>query len=206
MLIKVCGLKREEDIADLSKLDEVDFLGFINVSQSPRYVGRSFKIPETSKKTVVVFRNSTLDEVKSVQERMKFDYIQLHGDETVDYCRSISAITKTLKAFSIQNEQTFRMIEKYDGICELFIFDTPSKLGGGSGKKFDWDMLRNYKGNTPFLLSGGIGPQDIDQLRKIDHPKFIGVDINSRFEERPAEKDTALIQAFLNELDHEVIS
>tara|TARA_B100000508_G_scaffold55003_3_gene42779 strand:+ start:166876 stop:167496 length:621 start_codon:yes stop_codon:yes gene_type:complete len=206
MLVKVCGLKNEEEIQQLSSENGIDFLGFIYVPESPRYVGRGFTNPSTAKKSVGVFRNAKLNEIRSVQERMNFEYIQLHGEESIEYCRSIGEISKVIKAFSINDEHTFEKVKAYEGYCDLFIFDTPSKLGGGSGKQFDWSILKHYKGSTPFLLSGGIGPHDIQAIKAINHDQLKGVDLNSRFELKPGNKDIALIQAFLNEYKHEVIS
>lgn len=206
MLVKVCGLKNQGEIQLLSQESGIDFLGFIYVPESPRYVGRGFKTPGTAKKTVGVFRNAKLNEIQSVQERMNFDYIQLHGNESVEFCQSVGKMTKVIKAFSIKDEQKFEKLGAYEGYCDLFIFDTPSKLGGGSGKQFDWNVLHHYEGSTPFLLSGGIGPHDIQAIMNIRNNKLKGVDLNSRFELKPGQKDIALIQAFLNEFKHEVIS
>jgi phosphoribosylanthranilate isomerase len=206
MLIKVCGLKHEEDIDTLSAAEKVDLLGFIFVAESPRYVGMNLKRLSTHKKKVGVFRNTKLDEIIKIHERLRFDYIQLHGDESPSLCRELTKYAKVIKAFSIQDKDTFVKVIEYENCCELFLFDTPSKIGGGSGRQFDWSILDEYQGETSFLLSGGIGPQDVHVLRAMNHNKFKGIDINSRFETRPGKKDTTLIQAFLNELNHEIHS
>jgi len=206
MLIKVCGLKHEEDIDTLSAAEKVDFLGFIFVAESPRYVGKNLKHLTTHKKKVGVFRNTKLDEIIKIHERLGFDYIQLHGDESPSLCRELTKYAKVIKAFSVQDKNTFDKVNEYENCCELFLFDTPSKIGGGSGRQFDWSILDEYQGETSFLLSGGIGPQDVHALRAMNHNKFKGIDINSRFETRPGKKDTTLIQAFLNELNHEIHS
>lgn len=206
MFVKVCGLKHEEDINLLSSIEQVDLLGFIFVPESPRYVGKNLTNLSTDKKKVGVFRNAKLDEIIKIHERLQFDYIQLHGDESPEFCNELQKTSEVIKAFSVKDRSTFEIVTKYENSCAFFLFDTPSKIGGGSGKQFDWSILKYYNGNTSFLLSGGIGPTDVESIRALNHNKYVGIDINSRFEKRPGKKDTALINLFLNELNHEIHS
>lgn len=206
MLVKVCGIKNQEDLDQLIQFKELDMIGFIHVPESPRYVGKAISKPNIDQKVVGVFKNSKLKEIQAAHERMSFDFIQLHGDESREFCDQVKSIAPVIKAFSIKDSSSFEKMKIYEDSCEYFLFDTPSKLGGGSGKQFDWSVLEDYQGSTPFLLSGGIGPNDFETVLNVKHPKLIGIDINSRFETRPGKKDTALIQAFLNELNHEIHS
>ena len=107
---------------------------------------------------------------------------------------------KVIKAFSIGNEFPSEEVNRYEGVCNYFLFDTKTPQHGGSGRKFNWEILSQYKGNTPFLLSGGISPEDAESIRQFNHPKFIGIDINSKFETNPALKDAELVKIFINKL------
>ncbi|MPN21364.1 N-(5'-phosphoribosyl)anthranilate isomerase [bioreactor metagenome] len=80
------------------------------------------------------------------------------------------------------------------------MFDTKTDAYGGSGLKFNWEMLDEYRGETPYFLSGGIAADDVEAILKINHPKFKGVDLNSKFEIRPGEKSVELLSAFLKKL------
>lgn len=206
MLVKVCGIKNQEDLDELSHFKALDMIGFIHVPESPRYVGKAISKPSIEQKVVGVFKNSRLKEIQAAHERMSFDFIQLHGNESSEFCVQVKSIAPVIKAFSIKDSSSFDQMKAYEDTCEYFLFDTPSKLGGGSGKQFDWSVLEDYHGYTPFMLSGGIGPNDFEIVLNVKHPKLVGIDINSRFETRPGKKDTALIQAFLNELNHEILS
>lgn len=206
MFVKVCGLKHDQNVQELSRIEAIDLMGFIYVPESPRYVGSSFNIPDSNKKTVGVFKNAHLNAILSTHERMQFDYIQLHGSESPEMCQSLRKHTQVIKAFSIRDKHVFEGVAPYEDVCDLFLFDTPSRLGGGSGKRFDWSILRHYKGSKQFLLSGGIGPQDAKAIQVVNHPLLKGIDINSGFETRPGQKDRTVIQTFLKELSHEINS
>ena len=107
---------------------------------------------------------------------------------------------KVIKAFSISKPDDLLQTKAYEGVADLFLFDTPTESYGGSGKKFDWQMLQAYDGHTPFLLSGGIGPEDIDRIRTFEHPHCIGIDLNSRFETAPGIKDVEGLRRFTEKL------
>lgn len=104
-----------------------------------------------------------------------------------------------IKVFSIASEADLEWVKDYEGLCDYFLFDTKCPTSGGSGKQFDWSLLQSYKGKTPFLLSGGIGPESIPQLAGFHHPMWRGIDLNSRFETAPALKDIALLTSFCKE-------
>jgi phosphoribosylanthranilate isomerase len=181
----------------------VDMLGFIFYPKSPRYVVGKIdpveiaKLPQHSDR-VGVFVNAEIDEIHEMVESFFLTAIQLHGTESTELCRQLKAEGYTLlKAFNISKENDYKA---YAPHCDYFLFDTPSTLHGGTGQKFDWALLENYKGTTPFLLSGGIGPDDAEALKSINHQQFAGIDVNSMFEVEPGIKNILLLEAFLNAL------
>lgn len=136
------------------------------------------------------------------------DYVQLHGQESrvmIENLRrtidpDIRPGIKVIKAIGIAAEEDFKKCEEYEGVVDLFLFDTKTPNKGGSGHKFDWRVVSAYQGQTPFLLSGGIGPDDADCIRDVRHPLFAGVDLNSRFETEPGVKDVERLRTFLSAL------
>ena len=108
-----------------------------------------------------------------------------------------------IKAFNIADVKDLNQTKAYEGIVDYFLFDTKGKVVGGNGEKFDWSVLSSYHGETPFLLSGGIGPDDVEAVNSFHHSKCIGIDLNSRFEQAPALKDITKLSNFLKQLHHE---
>ncbi|MBK5209650.1 MAG: phosphoribosylanthranilate isomerase [Flavobacteriaceae bacterium] len=229
MKIKVCGMRDSENISGLLNL-KPDFIGFIFYAQSKRFVTDfpQIEIPFSTKK-VGVFVNETIDEIIGKVIKYKLDFVQLHGNETPEYCEKLIAIITVqsrnenklrhsepacpvgrlvseshpigiIKAFSIDEDFNFDVIQPFEKHVSLFLFDTKGKNYGGNGVKFNWDLLQNYKGKTPFLLSGGISKEDVFELRKIRHPAFLGVDINSGFELEPGLKNVDEIKEFKSRL------
>jgi phosphoribosylanthranilate isomerase len=205
MLVKVCGMCEAENIQEIADL-QPDFMGFIFYPRSPRYVARLSKdtlacLPQTIKK-VGVFVNEPLDFVRATIEKYSLDVVQFHADETPLQCLQIREEgCLVIKAFSISSVDDFAILEEYEDCCDYFLFDTKSSNYGGSGVKFDWSLLNYYTGTTPFLLSGGIGIEDISLLTQVSHSQFVGVDINSRFEIEPGVKDVELVSQFLNRIN-----
>jgi len=131
----------------------------------------------------------------------KLQYVQLHGNETIEYCKKISQKKiKIIKAFSVDNNFDFKTTCKYQLFCDYFIFDTKGESYGGNGIKFNWDVLENYKGETQFLLSGGISPSDLDAIKNYNHKMFAGIDINSGFEIEAGVKNILEIENFITKL------
>ncbi len=136
------------------------------------------------------------------------DYVQLHGDEPRETCENLRRTLDPdirpgigiIKAISISKPEDLDRCEAYEGAVDMFLFDTRCTEVGGSGRQFDWSMLDRYRGDTPFLLSGGIGPEDAARLQAFHHPRCVGVDLNSRFETQPGIKDVALLQSFIKTL------
>jgi phosphoribosylanthranilate isomerase len=157
-------------------------------------------VPESIIK-VGVFVDETPEKVLEICRNWKLDVVQLHGMETPEYCQQIkdSGIT-VFKAFSVDEQFNFEKLKAYSSVCDYFLFDTKGQLPGGTGMKFNWQLLENYHGNVPFFLSGGIGPDDLEAVRKFRHPMLFGIDINSGFETSPAMKDIAKVGSFVTAL------
>ncbi len=197
MIIKVCGMRDAENIREVERLG-IDMMGFICWERSPRYVREvPAYLPQCER--VGVFVNPTLDEIQKRMGTFDFSYIQLHGTESPEFCQAVREKTgsKVIKAISISSEADLALAGQYEGFVDLLLFDTKCTSFGGSGKQFSWDILRDYRNALPFLLSGGIGPEDIERLRQFHHPKCLGFDINSRFEIEPGIKDIEKIKQFI---------
>lgn len=190
-------MRDAENISAIDKLD-VDWMGFIFYSKSPRYVEVMPSIMPTSAKRVGVFVNDSIDNIKNIAKKYALDIVQLHGTESPEMCLQLSESgLKVMKAFSVMDSFPTTIVNSYQHACQYFLFDTQTISFGGSGNKFDWSILSEYKGNVPFLLSGGISDSDVDSIRRINHPQMIGIDINSRFELSPALKDVNQVKQFI---------
>ena len=160
-------------------------------------------------KFVGVFVNDMPQNIVTAVYNYHLSYVQLHGDESpvmIDNLRrtlvpDIAPQIKIIKAISVSSAEDLKRCEQYEGHVDLFLFDTKCKGYGGSGQKYDWSVLEAYTGQTPFLLSGGIGPDDADRLRDFHHPQCVGIDLNSKFETAPGIKDINLLQNFLHQLN-----
>ena len=189
-----------ENIRALEALN-IDWIGFIFYPHSKRYVDHLPNYLPNKAKRVGVFVNETIETILSKVALFQLDIVQLHGDESPEFCKQlIDKDIMVMKAFGIGDTFPTDIIAKYEGCCHYFLFDTQTSNYGGSGRKFDWDILHNYEGSTRFLLSGGIGAEDVSALQQFSHPMCIGIDINSRFEFSPAFKDTQSIHKFIKSL------
>lgn len=199
MIIKVCGMREPENIRQVASLG-IDWMGFIFYPVSPRAVRDTTETIEENlpvKKTGV-FVNAAVEEILRTAERYRLDTIQLHGNETPVECSRLQAKGyKVMKAFRVSSEKSFDETNRYAGCVDYFLFDTPSANYGGSGRRFDWSALAAYRGETPFLLSGGIGPEQAEEIRHFQHPRFAGIDLNSKFEVCPGRKDVGKLSAFI---------
>lgn len=198
--VKVCGMRDAENIREVEALG-IDLMGFIFWPKSSRYVSeRPAYMPQTAKR-VGVFVNEDIKQVKRIAEEYSLDVIQLHGSESPDYIRQLGSVCgdtiATVKAFNIATAADLDATKSYEGIVDYFLFDTKTPIPGGSGVQFDWSLLADYVGQTPFLLSGGIGPDDAERVKTFQHPKCIGIDLNSRFEISPGLKDVEKLKKFL---------
>ena len=194
-------MRDPENIRAVEEMIHPDMMGFIFWKGSKRYVSEvPSYLPKCTR--VGVFVNPTEEEVLQKVTGFGLNAIQLHGQETPDFCQQIKSKTglPIIKAISI-GESDYSLFtlhsSLYEGIADFFLFDTKCKCVGGSGEQFDWDILQHYKGNTPFLLSGGIGPGDEEKVKRWHHPECIGIDLNSRFETAPALKDAEALVKFM---------
>ena len=204
MKVKICGMKYPDNIAEILALSP-DFIGMIFYEKSPRFVGNDVQIPLTKNLgnigKVGVFVNEEENIIRKIVSFYNLNFVQLHGNESPDFCRKIQKMgVKVIKAFSIQFPSDFTQTEPYEGVCDYFLFDTKTEYYGGSGEKFDWNILSDYKGVTCFILSGGITKEDAQSIKKIQHNKLFAIDINSRFETAPGQKDVNLLRQFLQEI------
>ena len=191
-------MRETKNICEVEALG-IDLMGFIFWPKSSRYVSeRPSHLPEKVKR-VGVFVNEDIEQVKNTAEAYALDYIQLHGSESPEYAQQLRD-WKVIKAFNIATAADLDATKPYEGMADYFLFDTKGKSVGGNGEKFDWSVLDAYTGDTPFLLSGGIGPDDAERVKAFHHPKCIGIDLNSRFETAPAIKDVAALQRFIAQL------
>ena len=147
----------------------------------------------------------TSEEIQRRQEAFGFDIIQLHGNESPDFCKELhhhlKAGTQLIKMIAITSPEDLEKTHPYEGIVDYFLFETKCSGYGGSGQQFDWNILQHYTGKTPFLITGGIGPEDAERIKTVNCQlstvNFIGIDLNSRFETVPALKDPTLLHDFL---------
>lgn len=200
MIVKVCGMRDAENIREVEALG-VDWMGFVFHRTSPRFVGELPDYLPQRAKRVGVFVDETEEQIMETVQLFRLDMVQLHGHETPDFCSRIrSKGLKVIKAINVQNTFSTEEVSFYERACDYFLFDTKTPLPGGSGQKFDWSSLSAYRGTTPFLLSGGISPDDAYRVEAFVHESCIGIDLNSRFETSPAYKDIRLLQSFIDKI------
>lgn len=205
-LIKVCGMREPDNIRAVESLG-IDMMGFIFWPRSLRYVSERPACLPTHCKRVGVFVDATIEDITQHITDYALDFIQFHGSESLEFirnlrsaCGSDTATPRLIKAFNIASVSDLPQTESYEGLVDLFLFDTKGKSVGGNGQQFDWGVLSAYKGDTPFLLSGGIGPDDAERVLAFNHPKCLGFDLNSRFEIAPGLKDSNKLNEFLKKI------
>lgn len=207
-------MRDADNIRDISVLG-VDMIGLIFYPPSPRYVQQFSSgagiipdyAPDMGKTPlrVGVFVDDMPQNIVTRVYNYKLDYIQLHGNEPRETLENLRATIdpdikpkiKIIKAISVSSAEDIKKYKEYVGAADLFLFDTKCKTVGGSGEQFDWQVLQAYDGDVPFLLSGGIGPDDAERIKNFHHPKCIGIDLNSKFEIEPALKDVEKLKQFL---------
>ena len=207
-------MRDADNIRDISALG-VDMIGLIFYPPSPRYVQQFSSgagiipdyAPDMGKTPlrVGVFVDDMPQNIGTRVYNYKLDYIQLHGNEPRETLENLRATIdpdikpkiKIIKAISVSSAEDIKKYKEYVGAADLFLFDTKCKTVGGSGELFDWQVLQAYDGDVPFLLSGGIGPDDAERIQNFHHPKCIGIDLNSKFEIEPALKDVEKLKQFL---------
>lgn len=179
---------------------KADLMGFIFHPKSPRFVASLPEYMPKKQKRVGVFVNASLEQILAKAQKFSLEYIQLHGDEPPAFCSELkNRGLKVIRAQRIANTDDIIRAESYN-MADLMIFDTKTELYGGSGKKFNWKLLENYKGCVPFLLSGGIRSDTFEEIKAFFHPQFAGIDLNSGFEISPALKDVGKLNNFIEKI------
>lgn len=202
--LKVCGMRDPENILQVAELHP-DYIGFIFYEKSKRYVGKEFKIPtQLSKniKRVGVFVNESTERVMSLARLHKLDFIQLHGDESVDQCQELKQESlSVIKVFSIDEHFNFAKVEPYKKTVDYFLFDTKSDHYGGTGETFDWNLLNGYDQEIPFFLSGGLSSNNIEKVKNVENRNLHALDINSGVEISPGLKSKEKLVELIKILD-----
>ncbi|MFN4974315.1 MAG: phosphoribosylanthranilate isomerase [Bacteroidota bacterium] len=208
--IKVCGLTGYDQVMALDEMGIV-FGGFIFYAPSPRYCKRFLDMATLKKirgkhiNKVGVFVNAPIDEVLRTVDEAGLGMVQLHGEESPKTCERIAEYVTVIKAFRLRDDdQVLWKIKDYQGVADMFLFDTATSNYGGSGKKFNWELLKGLKIGKPFFLSGGIGPDDVQAIHTFHEDPvaadLFALDINSRFETAPGIKDLNSIDTFIKAL------
>jgi phosphoribosylanthranilate isomerase len=204
MKLKVCGMKYLNNMEAVAKL-RPDFLGFIFYDKSSRYFNGNLPYLPQAIKKVGVFVNEDLETLQSIIKEQKLDVVQLHGQESPEYCSQLEN-AEIIKVFSIKDTFNFSVLLPYEEVCDYYLFDTKGKLPGGNGYTFNWNVLKDYPSTKPFFLSGGIGLKEVEKLKDfIDSPasKYCySLDVNSKFEINPGVKNINDLEKFKYELQH----
>lgn len=185
----------------------VDMMGFICWEKSSRHVAETpTYLPACER--VGVFVDASIEYIENRAAALRLTRLQLHGSEDASFCQRVSKATglPITKALSIHSAEDVAKYHSYEA-CEAvdyFLFDTKCTCVGGSGEQFDWIVLNHYGGTKPFLLAGGIGPEDGPRVLSYSHPRFAGIDLNSRFELSPAWKDVDALKNFMKEINKQL--
>ena len=187
-------MKYSEEIQELIDSNLIDYIGFIFYPKSLRYITEVPKLDGKFKR-VGVFVNEELETIQAKINGYTLDVLQLHGNESVSEVKQLKEVIQKpiFKAFGIDERFDFKICTSYEPYVDAFLFDTKTEKYGGSGKQFDWSILQNYKGEKPFVLSGGLDEKALNELKNYSFRKMVGVDLNSKFELSPGQKDTKRI-------------
>ena len=204
MIWKVCGMREEHNIRQVSML-RPDMMGFIFYPKSPRYVGEDFPPDRLTNlgtvKKVGVFVNQENDYILEKVNRYDLDYVQLHGDESVDQVSMLSAYVKVIKVISgnaLPDQEALRTYEPY---ISFWLTDSRTREQmGGSGQRFDWGVLENLSLERPIILSGGIDAEAAGEASGMAHLGVVGIDVNSRAEDAPGIKNVEKLKRIYDEL------
>jgi phosphoribosylanthranilate isomerase len=203
--IKVCGMRDPANIMAVASLSP-DFMGFIFYEKSKRYAAELLSpqildyLPSNYKK-VGVFVDATLEKILDAALSYNLDFVQLHGSESSNFCEIIKAENiGVFKSFSVDENFDFTITESYENAVDYFLFDTKTEAHGGSGKAFDWEILKKYNQKLPFLLAGGLSLENIEKVFELTDLNILGVDVNSKFEIEPGLKDTGMLNTLFEKI------
>jgi phosphoribosylanthranilate isomerase len=204
--LKICGMREPENVRAVAALGP-DYLGFIFYPLSPRFVLPSEvkNMPRCANMSRVgVFVNEKIEMIGEIAKSAELSAVQLHGDESPDFCAELKRrepLLKLIKVFAINEDFDGAVLEKYEQVCDFFLFDTKTEKYGGSGKNFDWNILQKMPINTPFFLSGGIGPENmLEAIASCVDLPLHAIDLNSRVELSPGLKSTEKIEGVIENL------
>lgn len=202
MKLKICGMKYEDNIKAVAEL-QPEYMGFIFYGRSKRnFDGILPVLPKVIKK-VGVFVDAGLEEINDSIEKFDLQAVQLHGDESPEFCREIKNV-EVIKVFTIGKIFDFDVLKYYEDVCDYFLFDTKGKEKGGNGIVFDWNLLENYPSEKSFFLSGGIGLEELESIKNFTKSKLsrycYALDVNSKFEDEPGLKQIDKLKYFKNNL------
>ncbi len=204
MKLKVCGMKYRDNILKVAAL-KPDYMGFIFYEKSLRFVCEDIPVLPNDIKKVGVFVDASIEKIKEMREKFNLNAVQLHGHESPEFCQKLrNEHIEIIKVFSVENEFDFSKLKVYEPHVSYFLFDTKGPNPGGNGYSFDWTILQNYNSNTPYFLSGGIGLEDIEALNHFQKSaaaqQCYAIDVNSKFEIKPAYKDSIKLKKFIETL------
>ena len=204
MIIKVCGITKPDQYNWLDQ-HGIDMIGLNFYASSQRFINQPFMDAKSASKAkkVGVFVNPEISYLIEKADEYKLDMVQLHGNESVAFCDEVAQHIATIKAFGVDERFAFADTEAYLPSATYFLFDTKSSVFGGSGKKFDWQKLSEYRFDNPFLLSGGIHLEDMPAIIDLEFPALAGIDVNSGFEISPGNKDLDKINTMLKLIDND---
>ncbi len=202
--IKICGMKFSENIAEISLLNP-DYLGFIFYEKSERYCNNDIQNVDSSIQKVGVFVNASFEEIEKKVQQYHLNLVQLHGEENPELCAKIEGnLVNVIKAFSVDNKFNFNDLDNYKNFCSYFLFDTKGNQYGGNGVLFDWTILEKYTLDKPYFLSGGIGLENVDQVKVFIKKEYakncFAIDLNSKFENAPGIKNVKILNEFIQNL------
>ena len=202
--IKVCGMRDANNITQVATLGP-DYMGFIFYPPSPRYVGADFKLSDKDTTPVVrvgVFVNADNEEILRQSRIVGFDHVQLHGNESVQQAAALKdSGLKVIKVFSVDDDFDFGVTRQFAPVVDFFLFDTKGKLYGGNARAFNWNVLRRYDQDVPFFLSGGISPENVNDITSLEGMNLHALDVNSGVEEAPGLKDVKKLKAIFDTVD-----
>jgi len=208
MKIKVCGMKHMNNILSVADL-QPDYMGYIFYERSKRHFDGDIPDLDTAIKKTGVFVNEELSEIIKKVKKYDLRAVQLHGDETVSFCKelkkNLGSTIELIKAFSISEDFDFDALSSYKEACDYFLFDTKGKDRGGNGSLFNWKLLNKFHHQKKFFLSGGIGLEELEMLSEFLQTEAgqycYAIDLNSKFESEPGLKKIEQLETFFKQIE-----